>query len=48
MQWNHGIIRKQFEEIIVKKQEIRNYLNERETKDILKKNESIENLNHDI
>ena len=40
--WNN---KKQFEEIIVNNKEIRNYLNEREIKDILKKNESIENLN---
>ena len=40
--WNN---KKQFEEIILKNKEIRNYLNDNELKDIFKKNESIENLN---
>ena len=40
--WNN---KKQFEEIILKNKEIKNYLNDNELKDIFKKNESIENLN---
>ena len=40
--WNN---KKQFEEIILKNKEIRNYLNDNELKDIFKKNENFENLN---
>ena len=40
--WNN---KKKFEEIIFNNKEIRNYLDEKELKDIFKKNESIENLN---